>query len=66
MKSAGAWYTLAAPGGYEKKFQPSKWAELLSTDEEFRAKVITLMDEEVIQKFDKREGSADQFYSDPE
>jgi recombination protein RecA len=66
MKSAGAWYTLAMPDGYEKKFQPSKWAELLSTDEEFRAKVITLMDEEVVQKFDKREGSADQFYSDPQ
>jgi len=66
MKSAGAWYTLSMPDGYEKKFQPSKWAELVQTDEEFRAHVIELMDQEVVQKFDKREGSADQFYSDPE
>jgi len=66
MKSAGAWYTLAMADGYEKKFQPSKWAELVQTDEEFRAHVMQLMDDEVVQKFDKREGSADQFYSDPE
>ncbi len=66
MKSAGAWYTLTMPDGYEKKFQPSKWAQLVQTDEEFRSHVIQLMDEEVVQKFDKREGSADQFYSDPQ
>ena len=66
MKSAGAWYTLSMADGYEKKFQPSKWAELVQTDEEFRNHVIQLMDDEVVQKFDKREGSADQFYSDPE
>ena len=66
MKSAGAWYTLTMPDGYEKKFQPSKWTQLVQTDEEFRSHVIQLMDEEVVQKFDKREGSADQFYSDPQ
>jgi len=66
MKSAGAWYTLTMPDGYEKKFQPSKWTQLVQTDEEFRSHVIQLMDQEVVQKFDKREGSADQFYSDPE
>ena len=66
MKSAGAWYTLTMPDGYEKKFQPSKWAEIIQTDEEFKNNIIKLMDEEVVQKFDRREGSADQFYSDPE
>jgi len=66
MTSAGAWYTLKMPDGYEKKFQPSKWTELVQNDEEFRTRVIQLMDHEVVQKFDKREGSADQFYSDPE
>ena len=54
------------PNGYEKKFQPSKWAEILKTDEEFKNNVIKLMDEEVVQKFDRREGSADRFYADPE
>ena len=32
----------------------------------FKNNIIKLMDEEVVQKFDRREGSADQFYSDPE
>ena len=54
------------PDGYEKKFQPSKWTEIIQTDEEFKNNIIKLMDEEVVQKFDRREGSADQFYSDPE
>jgi len=66
LKSAGAWYTLSLPDGYEKKFQPSKWCELIQSDEEFRTHILNLMDEEVVQKFDKREGTADQFYSDPE
>ena len=66
MNSAGAWYTLKMPDGYEKKFQPSKWTELVRSDEDFRANVLQLMDEEVIGKFDRREGTADQFYSDPQ
>ena len=66
LKSAGAWYTLTMPDGYEKKFQPSKWTSIIQSDEEFRNNVLKLMDEEVVRKFDKREGTADQFYSDPE
>ena len=45
LSSAGAWYTLKTPDGYEKKFQPSKWTEIISNDEEFRNKVISIMDE---------------------
>ena len=66
LTSAGAWYTLSTPDGYTKKFQPSKWTELVTTDNEFKERVIRLMDEEIVQKFDKREGSADAFYADPE
>jgi len=66
LTSAGAWYTLTMPSGYTKKFQPSKWTELITSDEEFKANVITLMDEEVVQKFQNREGDAKDFYSDPE
>ena len=66
LTSAGAWYTLKMPDGYEKKFQPSKWTELIHADEEFKNNIIKLMDEEVVQKFDRREGSAEQFYADPE
>ena len=66
LTSAGAWYTLSMPDGYTKKFQPSKWTETVQIDEEFRTRVLQLMDEEVVQKFDRREGSAEQFYADPE
>ena len=62
LKSAGAWYTLTMPDGYEKKFQPSKWTSIIQSDEEFRANVLKLMDEEVVQKFDKRLGDASEFY----
>ena len=66
LTSAGAWYTLATPDGYSKKFQPSKWTETIKTDEEFRKRIIQIMDEEIVQKFDKREGDASAFYEDPE
>ena len=45
LTSAGAWYTLSTPDGYTKKFQPSKWTELIKSDEEFRSRVIAIMDE---------------------
>ena len=66
LTSAGAWYTLTAPDGYSKKFQPSKWTDLIQTDKEFRSRVIRIMDEEIVQKFDKRQGDASTFYEDPE
>jgi len=65
LASAGAWYTLTM-GDYTKKFQPSKWTELVKTDPEFRTKILELMDLEVVQKFDKREGTAADFYDDEE
>ena len=65
LTSAGAWYTLKTEDGYEKKFQPSKWTDIITDDQEFREKVIAIMDEEIIQKFDKRQGSAAKFYEDP-
>ena len=66
LTSAGAWYTLKTEDGYEKKFQPSKWTEIINSDEEFREKVVAIMDEEIIQKFDKRQGDAKDFYEDPD
>ena len=61
MTVAGSWYTLTR-GGYSKKFQPSKWVETLQDDPEFKQHVIDFMDEVVVQKFDKREGEASDFY----
>jgi len=66
LTSAGAWYTLTMPEGYTKKFQPSKWSQLITSDIEFKENVIRLMDEEIVQKFHRREGNADAFYSEPE
>jgi recombination protein RecA len=66
LTSAGAWYTLTAPDGYTKKFQPSKWNNLISTDNDFKEHVVRLMDEEIVQKFDRRDGDAQDFYADPE
>ena len=65
LTSAGPWYTLTTPDGYTKKFQPSKWNNLISTDNDFKEHVIRLMDEEIVQKFDRRDGDAQDFYADP-
>ena len=47
------------------KFQATKWTERM-TDETFRARVYEIMDEEVIYKFDNREGNASDFYEKDE
>ena len=66
LTSAGAWYTLSMPDGYSKKFQPSKWTDIVKSDEEFKNRIIQIMDEEIVQKFDKRQGDASAFYEEPE
>ena len=65
LTSAGAWYTLKTDSGYEKKFQPSKWTDLITTDQEFRNHIIAIMDDEIIQKFHNRQGDAKDFYEEP-
>ena len=62
---SGAWYTLLDKAGKPigSKFQASKWVEKLS-DETFRENVLEIMDEEIIMKFDKRIGSAKEFYGE--
>ena len=57
LKQSGAWYTLLYKDGTEEKFQPSKWKNML-TNEKFRDRVLDMMDEEVILKFDKRQGDS--------
>ena len=66
LTSAGAWYTLTTADGYTKKFQPSEWTALVTPDEEFSTQVIKVRAEEIVQKFQNREGNADAFYADPE
>jgi len=62
IKQAGAWYTLVFADGKEKKFQAKQWVDLINTDAAFKARVIELMDEEVIRKFNDKEGDASDFY----
>jgi len=63
LTSGGAWYTLKYGDGTEEKFQASKWMEKLQEDK-FKARILELMDEEVVLKFDKRLGDASEFYDD--
>jgi hypothetical protein len=61
LKQSGAWYSLEYSDHTLEKFQPSKWKNML-TNQKFRDRVLEIMDEEVILKFDKRQGEAAAFY----
>jgi len=62
MTSSGAWYTMDMGNGESVKFQPSKWKDKIQ-EEGFKKRVLEIMDEEVILKFDKREGEASEYYN---
>jgi recombination protein RecA len=61
VKSSGAWYSLVYQDGTEEKFQASKWLEKLQ-QEKFKNRILQLIDEEVIMKFDERTTDAGNFY----
>lgn len=63
LRQAGAWYELVHKDGSTDKFQASKWTQKLS-DEAFKARVLEIMDEEIIMKFDDRLGNASDFYEE--
>ena len=65
LKQSGAWYTLVFEDGTEKKFQRKRWTEELK-DENFRKRVLQIIDEDVIMKFCNREGNAADFYESEE
>ena len=60
LSNSGAWYTLSTESG-DIKFQPGSWAEKMQ-DPSFKEEVLKIIDEDVIRKFDKREGDASRFY----
>lgn len=62
---SGAWYTITFEDGSSEKFQATKWVEKMQ-DEKFRQRVYQIIDEEVIYKFDSRQGKAEDFYEDEE
>jgi len=61
VEQKGAWYNLIYEDGTSEKFQASRWMEKLKS-EKFRTRVLTLMDDEVILKFEKRDADASSFY----
>ena len=65
LKQAGAWYELCYDKGDCEKFQASKWSEKLK-NKKFHARVLEIMDEEIIRKFDDRTGNAEDFYEEGE
>ena len=62
---SGAWYTMVFDDGTTEKFQAAKWVEKMQNDK-FRQQVYKIMDEEVIRKFDTRQGNAADFYDSEE
>ena len=63
LTNSGAWYTLLGKGGEEHKFQAATWTKELQKPE-FRELILSIIDEEVIRKFDDRQGEASQFYDE--
>ena len=60
---SGAWYQLVYEDGATEKFQAAKWKEKLQ-NEKFKARVLQIMDEEIVMKFDTRQGKAEDFYEE--
>lgn len=60
---SGAWYHLVYEDGTTEKFQAAKWKEKLQNDK-FKQRVLQIMDEEIVMKFDNRLGNAKDFYEE--
>ena len=65
LTNAGAWFTLHHEDGSKDKFQSKQWINKLQ-EEKFYNRVIELLEEEVVMKFDKRIGDSSDFYEDTE
>jgi recombination protein RecA len=62
IKQSGAWYTLVYDDETEEKFQQAHWPVKIK-EEKFRARVLELMEQEIIVKFENRVGDASSFYN---
>ena len=65
LTNAGAWFSLHYEDGSIDKFQSKNWVNKLE-EEKFYNRVMQLLEAEVVMKFDKRLGSADEFYGEEE
>tara|TARA_A100001391_G_scaffold165330_1_gene125198 strand:+ start:16 stop:1140 length:1125 start_codon:yes stop_codon:yes gene_type:complete len=62
LTNAGAWFSLHFEDGKVEKFQKATWLDKLQ-DKKFHERVLQIMDEEVILKFENKTGKADDFYA---
>lgn len=62
LEQKGAWYNLVYEDGSSEKFQQSNWSDKLKV-QKFKDRVVQLMDQEVIHKFDSKSGDASAFYN---
>jgi recombination protein RecA len=62
LKQSGAWFSLVMENGEEKRFQRKNWKKNLE-DPDFRNRVLQIIDEDIIQKFDNRTGNASDYYT---
>ena len=65
LSNAGAWFSLHYEDCSVEKFQSKNWAKKLE-EKKFYNRVMRLLEEEVVMKFDQRLGSADEFYGEGE
>jgi len=65
LTSSGAWYTLDEGTANAVRFQAGTWMKKMK-DDAFRALVYNVLDEDIIMKFDRREGDASNFYETEE
>lgn len=63
--TGGSWSKLLDREGKEYKFQSEKgFVKLMKEDVAFKDAVMDILEEEVILKFDKRQGKAEEYYND--
>ena len=63
--ATGAWNTLSYADGTEEKFRSVEWVEKMK-DDKFRNRIMELIDDEIVRKFDDRTGEASEFYDTEE
>ena len=66
IRTAGAWSTLTYADGSEEKFQKANWVKKIKENEKFKNRILELMDEEVVLKFENAVSGGAEFYSLPE
>ena len=63
IKQSGAWFSLVFEDGTEQKFQRKNWTGMLQ-DQKLRDRVLQIIDEDVIMKFDNRTCNASDYYEE--